>query len=106
MLQSVVTKILVGPERPDPGLLNTRARHVWLMRSRGRTGWPCALYPKNVYVYVSCVCVCVDAAPPGEGRGMLVTRPDGGVGREHTLSQPTKNPLMLPHRSLASRMRG
>ena len=40
MLQSVVTKILVGP---DPGLLNTRARHVWLMRSRGRMGWPCAL---------------------------------------------------------------
>ena len=40
MLQSVVTKILVGP---DPGLLNTCARHVWLMRSRGRMGWPCVL---------------------------------------------------------------
>ena len=44
-VHSVVTKILVGP---DPGLLNTRATHalatwVWLMRSRGRMGWPCAL---------------------------------------------------------------
>ena len=35
MLQSVVTKILVGP---DPGLLNTRARHVSSCRAHALTG--------------------------------------------------------------------
>ena len=48
MLQSVVTKILVGP---DPGLLNTCARHVWLMCSRvtGTHGVALCAYPKNVH---------------------------------------------------------
>ena len=47
MLQSVVTKILVGP---DPGLLNTphtRSPRVAHALTRGRTGWPCAAASKR-----------------------------------------------------------